>query len=163
MSALLDTLLADQMALRGETIPGLLVEELTPDSASTREQRLMADNAEQRLLIEALRERNDVLARRVADLSQDLRTLKGENATPQSGCSIATITAGDSVVLVEYDYLAAEDAVLDVESPLCGPGHPEEITPLNVFINGKWSDLGDVRAALDDERLIERIGDGMEA
>lgn len=146
-----------------ETIPGLLVTEFEQPARSGREQRLMADNAEQRLLIEALRERNDVLARRVADLSQDLRTLKGENATPQSGCSIATITAGDSVVLVEYDYLAAEDAVLDVESPLCGPGHPEEITPLNVFINGKWSDLGDVRAALDDERLIERIGDGMEA
>lgn len=125
---------------RGIVLPGV----------DTRLARLMVDNSE-------LRARFDAACVRIADLSRDLRTLKGENAYPQDGSHIARIVAGDSYVLVEYDLQPAEAPVYDLESPLCGPGCAEEITVLNLFVNGAWSDPSDVRAALEDERLIESI------
>lgn len=162
MSALMDTPLSDQRRLEeaAETIPGLLVMEFeAPAVRSTTELRLMTDNAEQRELIAALQERNAVLARRVADLSQDLRTLKGDNATPYRGCHMTTVCCDEAAVLVEYDYTPAEEAVMDLESPRCGPGHPEVIEPLRAFINGHWCDLTDVLSALSDDALIQRISE----
>ncbi len=94
---------------------------------------------------------------RIAELSRELLTLKGDDARPERGCHIARVIVGDAAALVEYEHQAAEAPNYDVESPLCGPGHPEVITPLRVFINGHWCDIGDVVAALDDARLIERI------
>ncbi len=142
-----------------ETIPGLLVMEFDQPARTGREQRLMADNAEQRELIAALQERNAVLARRVADLSQDLRTLKGDNATPYRGCHMTTVCCDEAAVLIEYDYTPAEEAVMDPDSPRFGPGHPEFIEPLRAFINGHWCDLTDVLSALSDDALIQRISE----
>ena len=159
MGALMDTLLSDQRRLEqaAETIPGLLVMEFEAPAKSPRAEMLMATNAEQRELIEALQERNAVLARRVADLSQDLRTLKGENATPYRGCHMTTVCCDEAAVLIEYDYTPAEDAVMDLESPRCGPGNPEVIEPLRAFINGHWCDRSEVLWARSDDALIERI------
>ena len=143
-----------------ETIPGLLVAHFdAPAVRSPSELRLMTINAEQRELIEALTERNAVLSRRIAELTADLRTLKGENARPERGCHIAEVRCDEARVLIEYGYTPAEEAVMDLESPRCGPGHPEELTPLRVMLNGHWCDLEDVRGALDEQRLIERIYD----
>ena len=88
-----------------------------------------------------------------------LRTLKGENATPDRGCHIARVILGDCYALVEYEHQPAEEPIYDVESPVCGPGHPEDLTPLRVMLNGHWCDLEDVRGALDEQILIERIYD----
>lgn len=172
MGGLMHTLHEDQRRLEecAETIPGLLVMEFeAPARRSPSEFRLMTQCAEQRELIEALQTRNSVLAennaalaRRVADLSQDLRTLTGENAKPDRGCHIATVYCDEASVLVEYDYTAAEEAVMDVESPRCGPGHPEVIEPLRAFINGHWCNLHDVLSALSDDALIQRIGETRE-
>ena len=162
MGDLMHRLHADQQRLEvcAETIPGLLVQHFdAPAVRSPSELRLMTINAEQRELIEALTERNAVLTRRVADLSQDLRTMKGENATPDRGCCIARVILGDCYALVEYEHQPAEEPIYDVASPVCGPGHPEELTPLRVMLNGHWCDLEDVRGALDEQRLIERIYD----
>ena len=124
--------------------------------------RLMTINAEQRELIEALTERNAVLSRRIAELTADLRTLKGENARPERGCHIAEVRCDEARVLIEYGYTPAEEAVMDLESPRCGPGHPEVIEPIRAFINGYWCDLQDVLAALSDDVLVQRIGEGRE-
>lgn len=161
MGALMHKLHADQQRLEecAETIPGLLVMEFEAPAKSPRAEMLMATNAEQRELIAALQERNDVLARRVADLSQDLRTLKGDNATPYRGCRMTTVCCDEAAVLIEYDYTPAEDAVMDPDSPRCGPGHPEVIEPLRAFINGHWCDLADVLSALSDDALIQRISE----
>ena len=161
MGALMHKLHADQQRLElcAETIPGLLVMEFEAPAKSPRAEMLMATNAEQRELIAALQERNDVLARRVADLSHELRTLKGDNATPYRGCHMTTVCCDEAAVLVEYDYTPAEGAVMDLESPRCGPGHPEVIEPLRAFINGHWCDLTDVLSALSDDALIQRISE----
>ena len=161
MGDLMHRLHADQQRLEecAETIPGLLVMEFEAPAKSPRAEMLMATNAEQRELIAALQERNAVLARRVADLSQDLRTLKGDNATPYRGCRMTTVCCDEAAVLIEYDYTPAEDAVMDLESPRCGPGHPEVIEPLRAFINGHWCDLTDVLSALSDDALIQRISE----
>ena len=164
MGDLMHRLHADQIRLEdaAETIPGLLVTEFAAPGRSDRVARLMADNAEQRELIEALQERNAVLARQVAELRADLRTLKGENATPDRGCHIAEVRCDEARVLIEYGYTPAEEAVMDLDSPRCGPGHPEVIEPIRAFINGYWCDLQDVLAALSDDVLVQRIGEGRE-
>lgn len=104
-----------------------------------------------------LRAELDLARQRIAELSRELRTLKGDNATPDRGCHIARVIVGDAAALVEYEHQAAEAPVLDINSPLCGPGHPEVVTPLRVFLNGFWCDIEDVRAALDEQRLVERF------
>ena len=101
----------------------------------------------------------DNLSRLAAELQADIETMRGDNATPQPGCYIQRIICGDAYVLVEYDYLPAEDAIYDVESPVCGPGQQAEVVPLNVFINGAWCDISDVRFALDHDRLCQTIED----
>lgn len=142
-----------------ETIPGLLVTEFAAPGQSDRVSRLMADNAEQRDLIAALQDRNAVLARKVAELTADLRTLKGENAQAQRGCQIAEVRCDEARVLIEYDYTPAEEGSCDDRSPRFGPSHPEVIDPLRAFINGYWCDLQDVLAALSDDVLVQRIGE----
>ena len=137
---------------------GLSGEPMEPTGQDSRIARLMLEAAEQRERAERLSEALDAAQRRIAHLNNDLATATGANATPQDGSAVARVIVGDAYVQVEYDYTPAEDAVMDVESPVCGPGHPEEITPLRVFINGYWCGLQDVQAALDDDTLIERIG-----
>lgn len=110
---------------------------------------------EQRATIEAQRLQIETLARRVADLSEQVRTLKGENARPQAGCHFTTVYAGDAAIRVEFDYRAAEDGSNDPDSPRFGPSLPEEVEPLQVFVNGQWVDPQDVVDALGVDRLIE--------
>ena len=145
MGALMHKLHADQQRLEecAETIPGLLVMEFeAPARRSSSEFRLMTQCAEQRELIAALQERNAVLARRVADLSQDLRTLKGENATPQRGCRITTVPFLMGSLLCEVE----------------GDGK-EELTVCNVLVNGRWLDPQDVAAFMDVDHLGELVID----
>lgn len=104
-----------------------------------------------------LRAKLDQAHRRVAELSIELRALKGETARPERGCKAVTVAIGDVSALVEYEHQRAEAPVLDINSPLCGPGHPEVVTPLRVFLNGCWCDIEDVRAALEEQRLVERF------
>lgn len=157
MGALMHQLHADQQRLeeRAEAIPGLQVTHFDAPAKSPRAELLMATNAEQRTQIEALQERNAVLARRVADLSQELRDLKGDSARAQPGCHLAVTYCGDARVLVEFDYQAAEDGSTDLESPRFGPDTPEEIEPLRAFVNGHWIDLYDLNAGLSEDRLQE--------
>lgn len=104
-----------------------------------------------------LRAKLDQANRRVAELSIELRALKGETARPDRGCKAMRVAIGAASALVEYEHQRAEAPVLDINSPLCGPGHPEVVTPLRVFLNGWWCDIEDVRAALDEQRLVERF------
>ena len=126
-------------------------------------QALRATNAEQRVRIEKLQEMLHETQRLAANLGSQVRELKGENATAQDGSHIARVILGDCYALVEYDHVAAEAPNYNVESPTCGPGRDESIIPLNVFLNGYWCDIDDVRAALDAGRLVERIADGRTA
>lgn len=104
-----------------------------------------------------LRAKLDQAHRRVAELSIELRALKGETARPDRGCKAVTVAIGAASALVEYEHQRAEAPVLDINSQLCGPGHPEVVTPLRVFLNGCWCAIEDVRAALDEQRLVERF------
>ena len=152
MGALMSTLHADQQRLEvcAETIPGLLVQHFdAPAVRSTTELRLMADNAAQRELIAALQTRNSVLAdsnaalsRRIAELTRDLRTLIGADATPQEGCRIVEVPIPGGKLLVE------------VEAD--GDGS-EGIDLLNVFVGGKWIDVQDLHCATDLDRLRESV------
>lgn len=89
--------------------------------------------------------------------AQEIAVLKGERHTGIPGSHIARVICGDAYIQVEYDHQPAEDAVHDVESPVCGPGCDEAINPISIYLNGHWCDLEDVRAALDQDKLIEAI------
>lgn len=132
MSANLDMLLT----------PSQLAEARRHDARSVREQTLMADNAAHRIRIEALEQRNDELARRVADLSHELRTLKGDNALPQRGCRLVTVPFLMGSLLCEVE----------------GDGK-DELAVVNVLINGRWLDPQDVRAFMDVDHIGELVID----
>lgn len=156
-----------------ETIPGLLVVEHAPRLPHPTAERaqilnLIASNGHLIAKAEAAEARAASLADKlhenqllVAYLSEQVRTLKGENATPDRGCSITEIRVGDARLLVEYELEEGEPADDDVESPTAGPGADAVVRPLRVFVGGHWTDIGDVRGALDDERLAEEIGGGL--
>lgn len=162
MSALLEPLLTREQreeAQDNDRKAGITPAPQQSTGQDARVARLMVELAAERERADRLSEALDAAQRRIAQLGHDLLTLKGENARPQEGSEIARVICGDAYVLVEYDYTPAEEAVYDLNSPVCGPGHPEEIALLNVFINGAWCDIEDVRAALEDARLVERIAE----
>jgi hypothetical protein len=108
---------------------------------------LMAQNAELRQQLEDATSLTYSYAKLIGQQREDLRTLKGENATPQRGCQFHTTILGDAEVLVEYEY---EPASGDGWNE---PHEPATVTVLQLFINGKWCDASDI---LDEDR-IEKI------
>ncbi len=147
MGDLMHRLHADQIRLEeaAETIPGLLVMEFEQPARSGREQRLMADNAQQRELIAALQERNAVLARTVAELRADLATATGANATPQEGCRIVEVAVPGGKLLVEVEP---------------EPGYPADgagLDIVNVFVGGHWIDAEDLHCATRLDALRESV------
>lgn len=135
MSAHLDMLLT----------PAQLAEARAADRTpqrSTREQILMADNAALRIRCEALEARNDDLARKVALMGSELRTLKGEDALPQRGCRLVTVPFLMGSLLCEVE----------------GDGR-DELTVCNVLVNGRWLDPQDVASVMDLDNLTELVID----
>jgi hypothetical protein len=129
-------------ALGAETIPGLLVTELTTaHGQDARSLQLMADNAAQRELIAALQDRNAALARQVAELRADLATATGANATPQPGCQIVEVPVPGGKLLVEIETEGGDDG----------------IDLLNIFVGGKWIDVQNLHAATDLDVLRESV------
>lgn len=123
-------------------------------AVSSRECELMASlghtEAEAGSLRELVRDLNALCAKQASLIGQqreELRTLKGTNATPQRGCSFHTTTLGDADVLCEYEF---EPASGDGWNE---PREPATVTLIQLFINGKWCDAEDI---LSRER-IERI------
>jgi len=118
--------------------------------------------AEAGTLRELTRDLNALVEKQASLIGQqrdELRTLKGENVIPSRGCHIAHIVVADITAAVEFDYEPAERAVYDVDSPACGPGCPESIEPLRIYLNGRWCDLTDVCSALTDDALVQAISD----
>ena len=96
-------------------------------------------------------------------LRAELEALRVQGCVPQDGGAIATLTLGGASVLVEYEYLPAQQPIYDADHPGVGPGHDAELNLLNVFINGYWCDVEDVIPDAVAERwrveLLERVGD----
>lgn len=136
MSAHLDMLLT----------PAQLAEARAADRTpqrSTREQILMADNAALRIRCEALEARNDELARKVALMGSELRTLKGEDALPQRGCRLVTVPFLMGSLLCEVEGTDKDDSAV-----VC-----------NVFINGRWLDPQDVASDMSIDHLMDLVID----
>lgn len=109
--------------------------------------------------ISKLRELLHETQRLAALQRQEIAILKGERHTPNPGGHIARLICGAAYVQVEYDYEPEEAPVLDLDSPMCGPGCGELIAPHSIYLNGHWCDLEDVRAALDEDKLVEAISE----
>lgn len=124
-------------------------------AVSSREVQLMTECAELRTLA-------DKMAAKVADLGEQLRTLKGDNATPQRGCQFYTACVGEATVLCEYEYSAAEDPIYDADHPGVGPGHDAELALIQVLINGQWCDPADFMSEAQIERIEQQILESME-
>jgi hypothetical protein len=105
----------------------------------------------------------DRLAQQVGYLQGVVRSLcgqyLGEGAKPQAGCSFFTATAGDSSVIVEYEYQPGEEAIFDLDSPMCGPGSPETVSIIQALVNGAWCDPADVFSEALIERWAEQIAE----
>jgi hypothetical protein len=54
-------------------------------------------------------------------------------------CGYLETTLGDSPILIEYEYEAGEDAVYNLDSPMCGPGCPASVRIGMALINGHWT------------------------
>lgn len=63
------------------------------------------------------------------------------------------VSIGDADFLVMYDYHPEEKPVYDVESPLCGPGHPADVDLISVTCNDSEMELID----LLDKRILDLI------
>lgn len=152
MSAHLDMLLTPSQRSEVTMADRMLGAPLTiPAPRSVREQLLMADNAALRIRMEAMEARNDELARKVAYLSADLRTLKGDDAMPSRGCKLAHIRIGEATVLVEYAYEPGEFQTYT------DPEYGATVEVYRAFVGGYWHDLQDLRDALSDEELADYI------
>jgi hypothetical protein len=142
MGALLHILAADQSRLDTGN-PARVEAAYLGHGQDTRVARLMADNAEQREQIEALRDANYALSRRVADLTRDLATATGANAQPQEGARIVEVPIPNGKLLVEVETEGGDDG----------------IDLLNVFVGGKWIGVEDLHAATDLDVLRESVAE----
>ena len=116
-------------------------------------QALRATNAEQRVRIEKLQEMLHETQRLAANLGSQVRALKGENATAQPGCQIVNVPFDGSYLVVEAQIEAGDCETFD------HTGDPGAIVPINIFVNGRWLDVDDLRAALDLDGLRDRIAE----
>lgn len=64
---------------------------------------------------------------------------------------------GDVELVVEYDYTPGEAPVYDVDSPVCGPGHPAEVELLGVYVKGSNADIVDLLRDSVISLLQERV------
>jgi hypothetical protein len=71
------------------------------------------------------------------------KELDGFHGTNPGKGTYARMPLGDAVVLVDYDYEPGEDPVMDLNSPMCGPGCSANASILAVLINGTWCDPED--------------------
>jgi hypothetical protein len=114
-------------------------------------QYLRATNAEQRVRIEKLQDMLHETQRLAANLGSQVRELKGENATAQPGCQIVNVPFDGSYLVVEAPIEAGDCETFD------HTGDSGSIVPIHIFVNGRWLDVDDLRAALDLDGLRDRI------
>jgi uncharacterized coiled-coil protein SlyX len=114
-------------------------------------QYLRATNAEQRVRIEKLQDMLHETQRLAANLGSQVRELKGENATAQPGCQIVNVPFDGSYLVVEAQIEAGDCETFD------HTGDSGSIVPIHIFVNGRWLDVDDLRAALDLDGLRDRI------
>jgi hypothetical protein len=93
-------------------------------------------------------------------LCDELDTFHGTNRARDG--AYARMLLGAAEVLVEYEYEAGEDAVMDLNSPMCGPGCAANASILGVLINGTWCDPEDFMDPDTIERWREAICDSEE-
>ena len=116
-------------------------------------QYLRATNAEQRVRIEKLQDMLHETQRLAANLGSQVRELKGENATAQPGCQIVNVPFDGSYLVVEAQIEAGDCETFD------HTGDSGSIVPIHIFVNGRWLDVDDLRAALDLDGLRDRIAE----
>ena len=94
----------------------------------------------------------------IRDAAREYARMMGVNATPEPGCELGRYALGPLDALVEYEYEAGEperwNAMAGVGNPAIGPS----VSVLGVLLNGRWVELGDIRAFLDtiEDAIIER-------
>lgn len=128
MGALLHILAADQLRIDTGNPARADAVYLHDHGQDDRLLRLMADNAEQRAQIEALRELSGALMRRVAELQRDLATATGANATPRPGCQIVEVPVPGGRLLVEIETEGGDDGI-DIVSIFVGGPAPRWLKP----------------------------------
>ena len=80
------------------------------------------------------------LAATVRDLCAQLAELHGDDATPQRGCLIEELPLGDSAAKVEFEYRAGYPSKISGPPENCYEGQDEEISVIQVLVNGTWID-----------------------
>jgi hypothetical protein len=93
-----------------------------------------------------------LLSTALENAQHDLAQYTGSSAKPQNGCHFYSTTFGDADITVEYEYEPGEDAVWNLDSPMCGPGVSPYVVVIQVLINGAWIDPD----GIVDRSVIER-------
>lgn len=103
------------------------------------------------------------LEQRCGALEQELRNLHaqytGKGMKPQAGCSFFTAVAGDSNVLLEYEYEPGEPSQTSGPPERCYEGTPAGVGIIQALVNGRWCDPADVFAESLIERWAEQIAE----
>jgi hypothetical protein len=94
-------------------------------------------------------------------LAREVASLRGHGHKPQEGTDHIWSALGDAEVLLEYEYSAGSPGRLYGPPEDCYESEPEEITVLQMFVNGQWSDVDGVVADSVIKRWHEEIREHM--
>jgi hypothetical protein len=123
---------------------------------------LMAQNAELRQQLEDATSLTYSYAKLIGQQREDLRTLRGENATPQRGCEFFSACLGDATALCEIEFTEAEAPIYDPDHPGVGPGHPAEVSLIQILVNGQWCDPTDFMSEAAIEAIEQQVMESRE-
>jgi hypothetical protein len=92
------------------------------------------------------------------EFAAELSRWQGFGVDPQRGCDLLPVPFGDAEVLIEYEYSAGRPGRYSGPPEDCYEDEPEDITVLQVLINGQFVD-----ADLFAESVIEQWHDAIRA
>ena len=92
------------------------------------------------------------------EFASELSRWQGFGLQPQEGCDLLPVPFGDSEVTIEYEYSPGRPGRYAGPAESCYEDEPEEITVLNVLINGTMVDAGEFT-----EKTIEQWHDAIRA
>ncbi len=91
-------------------------------------------------------------------IASTLADYQGLTANSQPGCELLAVPLGDSEALIEFEYSAGRPGRLSGPPEFCYEDEPEEITVIQVLVNGTWIDA-DLFSTEQIERWHQQISD----
>ena len=82
-----------------------------------------------------------------------LERFNGALEKPAKGCYFENLWVGSCEFLVECEYTPGSPAVLNPDSPMCGPEEVSQVALIRALVNGHWIDPEDIF----DQTILDRL------